>query len=150
VQITFNKTGERRDWIYVERGDGTQTRWRWPAGGPPHDLIHYVVETELGLRAAFWGLVDEGLMGKTGLAGHDATQLVQAECIVGAVTQAVALTPEVSDAECLARMREFCLKAEVEPPTLDEPTIARLRGAVSEAIERWRALAPRESLVLEY
>lgn len=55
------KPGER-DRIYVHRDDGTEVAWQFPTYGDllAHDLVHFVVEQELGLTDGFWGLVQGG------------------------------------------------------------------------------------------
>ena len=45
----------------VERDDGAVVRLRGPgAHGLPHDLVHYVVESELHVDRGFWGKVSRG------------------------------------------------------------------------------------------
>jgi hypothetical protein len=63
LQATFVRHRERRDRIYVTRQDGTAIFWDFPTYGDrlPHDLVHLVVESELGIANGFWGLVDQGV-----------------------------------------------------------------------------------------
>lgn len=54
------RTGDRY-FTEVERDDGAVVRLRGPgAHGLPHDLVHYVVESELRLDRGFWGKVSRG------------------------------------------------------------------------------------------
>lgn len=53
MQIAFVRTGESHDRIHVTRDDGTQLTWRWPAYGFPHDLLHWLLERELGMTGGF-------------------------------------------------------------------------------------------------
>jgi hypothetical protein len=62
MDIRFTRSRHRRDVTLVTRRDGV--RLSVPVFGPldpiPHDLTHYVVERELGLRNGFWGSVADG------------------------------------------------------------------------------------------
>jgi hypothetical protein len=62
MQIVVHRLDQARYRSIIDRDDGV----RYLVGGAgatgrlPHDLIHYVVESELGLRAGFWGSVADG------------------------------------------------------------------------------------------
>ncbi|HEX6800190.1 MAG TPA: hypothetical protein VF116_20930 [Ktedonobacterales bacterium] len=62
MEIVFIRSEHRRVPSVVTRGDGV--RLSVPVFGPlepmPHDLLHVVVERELGLREGFWGSVAAG------------------------------------------------------------------------------------------
>jgi hypothetical protein len=62
MDVSFVRHRERRDRVYVTRGDGSSTAWDFPSYGDrlPHDLCHLVVEEGLGIVEGFWGLVDRG------------------------------------------------------------------------------------------
>jgi hypothetical protein len=150
VRITF-VTGERTH-VYVTRDDGSELDWSWPSGGGlPHDLAHYVVESGLGMRFGFWGLVADGVdfssYGKPrGLEGRDVTELNQAEGAVAAAT--IRLT--VPEVDAAAYLVECCEKASTPVPDIDAAMLDRLTEACRQADERWRALAPGESLTVEW
>lgn len=63
MDVVFERTGERRYAVRVER-DGQPTLHMDPAPGYdprlPHDLIHFVVEQELGLRLGVFGQLAAG------------------------------------------------------------------------------------------
>jgi hypothetical protein len=60
VKIEFVRAGDRY-FTEVERDDGAVVRLRGPgARGLPHDLVHYVVESELRVDRGFWGKVARG------------------------------------------------------------------------------------------
>src|ERR1700722_9190992 len=63
LTASFVRHRQRRDRIYVTRGDGTSISWDFPTYGDrlPHDLCHLVVEEGLGIERGFWGLVDQGV-----------------------------------------------------------------------------------------
>jgi hypothetical protein len=148
MRIAFNRSGSSHDRIYVTRDDGSELGWRWPAAGPPHDLMHYAVETELGLDAGFWGLVAGGANFDFARAHAQADPqtrtlrddqipgLVEAETIVNAATSAIAV---------LGFERADARPPEVEPERFDAAC-----DAAAAWLERWRTLAPGETLVVEY
>ena len=62
--IRIKKGTDGRTALSCTRADGTTT-WQRQQGGqaaffPKHDLTHYAVETTLGLRQGFYGLVSTG------------------------------------------------------------------------------------------
>ncbi|HSV66898.1 MAG TPA: hypothetical protein VLJ59_13430 [Mycobacteriales bacterium] len=170
MEITFTHTGGLRDWVYVLRDDGTPLRWPWPSYGTalPHDLLHYVVETRLGLRRGFWGRLADGgdfavlsrawdriaaSAGPDDVDGPDAdpgdlTELVQVECVV----QAIGAVGAASDAEdCLRAVTERCAQWSVPVPAgLSPAVLGRLQAELADVDRRWRALAAGHSLVLSY
>lgn len=172
MEITFTHTGGATDWVYVLLDSGTPLRWPWPSFGAdlPHDLVHYLVETRLGMRHGFWGLVAAGTnfnylsfvadQIRAGLPpdppndgpAPDLTELVQVESV------ARSLTGTDTDAACLGKVRDTCARHGVPVPlALDsrsagapEKAVGELRGELAELTARWRALAAGRSLVLPY
>ncbi|RAY15245.1 hypothetical protein DPM19_11065 [Actinomadura craniellae] len=63
MDVTFKRTGERRYGLIVT-APGQGTRQKDPAPGYddhiPHDLVHYVVEAELGLAGGVFGRIAGG------------------------------------------------------------------------------------------
>jgi hypothetical protein len=63
MEIEFRRTGERRYAIIIHRPDRSMLEMS-PAPGydplMPHDLLHYVVERELGLRSGIFGQIAKG------------------------------------------------------------------------------------------
>jgi hypothetical protein len=171
VEITFTHTGGTTDWVYVLLDNGHPLRWPWPSYETelPYDLVHYLVETRLGLRHGFWGMVADGVgfgylsnaadQVRAGLPVKppdtpepDLTELIQVECVVRA------MRADGTDAACLRRVRKACADQGVPvPAALDraptgapEKAIGKLRGDLAELTARWRALAAGRSLVLSY
>jgi hypothetical protein len=63
MQVIFRRTGERRYAVVVEvPGQATQTMSPAPGFDEhiPHDLVHYVVEAELGFDAGVFGRAARG------------------------------------------------------------------------------------------
>ena len=84
---------DKSDRLLYQRKDGSSTGTAMPRQGIlPHDLVHYVVETELGLPDGFTGLVAQGASASFAtettheLAGKVAgAQALQVESIVEAL-----------------------------------------------------------------
>ena len=58
VEIT---KGAREDRVTVTRAAGAAMSFQFPKKGPlPHDAVHYVVESVMGLQQAFWGRMAAG------------------------------------------------------------------------------------------
>jgi hypothetical protein len=65
VWITFERMADRRPVeTVVERDDGVVYAMRAAGGGPdlPHDLVHALVELELGVTDGIWGAVADGVV----------------------------------------------------------------------------------------
>ncbi len=76
MNVSFKRTGARRYAVAVAV-PGEPTRAADPAPGfdddIPHDLVHYVVEAELGLRSGVFGRAARGAGTFIGIAGQDAS-----------------------------------------------------------------------------
>jgi hypothetical protein len=63
MNVTFTRTGERRYRVSVE-GPGIFSSWMEPAPGYnarlPHDMAHFVVENELGIKGGIFGQLAVG------------------------------------------------------------------------------------------
>ncbi|WP_322750757.1 MULTISPECIES: hypothetical protein [unclassified Frankia] len=62
LTVSFTRRRGQLDRVHVTRSDASTTRWEFPSYGDvlPHDLVHLIVEVELGLTDGFWGLIDQG------------------------------------------------------------------------------------------
>jgi hypothetical protein len=107
MKITLHRTDAKRYWTDIERDDGARFEIRGIGfmGAVPHDLAHFVIETELGLANGFWGTVAAGgVVGSmTGTGGRrpfhadaksallktNQADLSDAELMVGAFTDAL-------------------------------------------------------------
>src|SRR5262245_58854131 len=64
MDITFTKTANRNYEILIRRDDGVTLELRTfdrPAG-LPHDIAHFIVESELHLERGLWGLLAAGVL----------------------------------------------------------------------------------------
>src|SRR4030095_4302657 len=64
MEITFSKTAQRDYEVLVRRDDGVllQVQSFDRPLGLPHDIAHFVVESELHLEHGFWGMLAAGVM----------------------------------------------------------------------------------------
>jgi hypothetical protein len=62
MKIAFTRLGEKGVRVTIERDDGAVLETSSPRAVDrlPHDLMHYVVERELGLNDGLWGRIASG------------------------------------------------------------------------------------------
>ena len=58
--LTFKKNRNKPTILHFKRTDGTTTWTKLRPGLEAHDLAHYVIETVLGYKNAFYGLINQG------------------------------------------------------------------------------------------
>lgn len=58
--LTFKKSRNKPTVLHFKRTDGTTTWTKLKPGLEAHDLAHYVIETVLGYKNAFYGLINQG------------------------------------------------------------------------------------------
>jgi hypothetical protein len=141
------------------RDDGSVS-WQHQRGAqarffPLHDLAHYAVETTLGARHGFYGLVAAGweiddTTGK-GARGPLPEEAVAIENLVGLLDRegasgATWTAAEMNDAAAL----HATTHGHPVPPPVDDATLGRIRERVRELHARWFALAPGGMLELEF
>ena len=143
VQITKKTDGSGV--LRCVRDDGSVT-WqkqndRHAAYFSLHDLTHFAVETELGLRRGFFGLIAEGwdindTTGK-GARGPLPREAGEVEMIVGLFSAGT--VDEFNEAAAMVGTRKL---------SFDE--IERVKKKRSELFQQWSAVAPGAMLELEY
>jgi hypothetical protein len=159
VIIEFNKRVDGRVVLKCVRADGSVTWQRQDdnhaAFFPLHDLTHYAVETELGLRRGFFGLIAEGweiaeTTGKTA-RGPLPNEALEVEYLVSAFSAersggAVATADEFNQlAATFARAKGMSA-----PRKLSEEDLARVRFRFGELATQWRNLPPGKILELPF
>jgi len=151
LRAVFLKRPGQRDRIYVTRSDGTTTGWDFPSYGHglPHDLCHLVVESELGLRHGFWGLVDQGA--EIDLVDNQATlvragrRLVDEEGIdLSGLVEAETAVARLTSPDPEARLQ----RGMQEPHGIDASI--RIHRRLEDLTRRWAALGDGESITLEF
>ncbi|MCB9797874.1 MAG: hypothetical protein H6741_34775 [Alphaproteobacteria bacterium] len=162
MNIRFVKTPGAKDRAYVERPDGSAAHWSFPSYGPralPHDLVHFVVEAELGLARGLWGLIAEGVdiarvnqaadraggrvADKYGALG-ELSDILVAELFAGQPWSA----DWADDAQLLEALVQGCAELGVPAPELER--VRALRAAVAALRARWVGLGEKGTLVLSW
>ena len=129
-----------------QRQDGPQARFF-----PRHDLTHYAVETVLGHRRGFYGLVAEGWdiadFGTPWPRGPIPADADPAELIVGFLD-----AERASGAEWTAEELNEKLAVHLggRAPSISDEQLARIRAQRAELFARWDAVPPGESLELPF
>jgi len=165
MQILVTK-GDRSDWVEARRADGSIARENVPHKGPlAHDLVHYVVERELGFDLGFWGLVAAGndpekIAEMAKAAGHASAkraerpdphfvQAIQVERIVESFE--AELWSQGTDNDALRAMAQAgCDQSLVPCPELADVAIGRARRRIAGFAEQWANLSIGESLTLDW
>lgn len=142
------------------REDGTVTWQRHSAATshffPLHDLTHYAVETVLGHRRGFYGLVAEGWdltdFGRPWPRGPLPPDMDPSELIVGFLDVQRAVRGDWSREEFNAQVNQFYAAQGLEsaPSLVSESQWAALLERLQDLFSRWFALEPGETLVLTF
>ena len=148
MEIAVVRTGERLNKAVVVRPDGTTDSFVVHDYGEalPHDLAHYVVESELGLAWGFWGLVAAGaqMQALVAFGARDKRAIGRTEDPL--ITAHLA---ELTEAERLVNALHSPW-SEDGVSGVDPEAQARIRGAIDDLNRRWQATPVGESLRLEW
>jgi hypothetical protein len=143
------------------RADGSAT-WQRQDGPRAlffafHDLTHYAVETTLGFRAGFYGLLADGWdiadTGGKGARGPLPDETVLVEQIVGLLDrERVGGAAPMSAAEIAEQLRVLAAGGRLAraPGPIDDARLDAARARAGELHARWAALAPGETLELPF
>ncbi|MGK0219554.1 MAG: hypothetical protein ACI9HE_003057 [Planctomycetota bacterium] len=153
--ISFSKGRGKPDTLSCLRADGSRTWKQLHPGLVYHDLLHYVVESELGLRESFFGLLAQGhsIMDYE-LPAAERSFEVTAQALI--TEQLVALLQleiagQGQDADPIKTLRASCHASGIELPLEITPKrVDALRAAGRELTGRWKALEPKQVLELPF
>jgi hypothetical protein len=145
--------------LELRRADGTST-WQKRTGPTAqffavHDLTHYAVETVLGYRRAFYGLVAEGWdladFGQPWPRGSLPDDALPAEVIVGCFDRQRASGAPLTADDCNATAASYFANAgRASPVLLTDDDLALVRARLSDLVWRWDALPDGETLELPF
>lgn len=157
--IRIKKGADGRTSLSCTRSDGTST-WQRQEGAqasffPRHDLTHYAVETVLGLREGFYGLVaggwdlsDFGTPWPRGKLPKDANLV---EIIVGFFDRERASGEMGTAAELNADLAAYCEENGIQAPEeFAEEHLSLVRGKRGELFARWEAVEAGDALELPF
>lgn len=158
IRIKKNTDGSAA--LSCVRANGTVT-WQRQQGAqglffPRHDLTHYAVETVLGYRRAFYGMVADGWdlsdFGTPWPRGRIPDDADPAELIVGFLDTERAAGARWTAAEfndkAAGYYRDHGLRT--PPPVLTDDDLARIRQRRAELFARLDAVAPGGTLELTF
>jgi hypothetical protein len=140
--IHIKKGRDGPDVLTCVRPDGSATWQRVHAAFPIHDLTHYAVETTLGLRNGFLGLVAQGWdiedFGTPWPRGPLPAEAGWVECVVGVFWQEYLGREEFPLAEVNARLAAVLGSYEgVLRRELTAAEVEQIRSRLRELAERW-------------
>ena len=159
LQVRFTRKRDESVVLDLRRADGTSTWQRCTdATGrffAVHDLTHFAVETTLGLRRAFYGLVREGWglddFGPPWPKGPLPPEALRAEMIVGSFATAWASGVVPNAADCNAGMDSYADErgiAALQHVTEDE--MLRIREALAPRLRTWNELPVGRTMELHF
>jgi hypothetical protein len=157
--IEFTKRKDGNTVLRCVRDDGSLT-WQRNESQlalffPVHDLMHYAVETELGFRRGFYGLIAEGweIVETTGKTprGPLPNETLEVEYLVSAFSAERASGDMTAAAEFNQLAATFAqAKGMPEPRQLSDQELRRVRSRFDELATKWRALTPGATLDLAF
>jgi len=147
---------DKLDRLRCIRRDGSETATSMPRQGIlPHDLLHYVVESALGWRHGFLGMIADGAdIGWTMQQTHDpanrdiADQAIHAEAVVESL-QAQLWSGAFDEASFLDGLRDACQARGHSVPILATGAGAALFEQASALNARWQQVPFHGALALE-
>ncbi len=157
LRILLTKHADGSVVLKCIRADGSVTwqrqRQRSAAFFPLHDLTHFAVESELGIRRAFYGLIAEGweIEDTTGKGARGALppEALVVERLVGALdlerAGSVTWTAQALDAHANG---DSPSSRRTLPRPITDDDLARIRSRLHTLLGQWAALPPGESLEL--
>ncbi len=157
IQITKRTDGGAV--LKCVRADGTET-WQKQQGHqaaffPLHDLTHFAVETELGIRSAFYGLIASGWSidetGARGVAARLPPEAIFVESVVGTLdTERASGSRWTADEFNDSTARFAANGGRPAPRKLGDDELARIRQRRADLFARWTALEPGGMLELTF
>jgi len=154
VRFTKNAPSATTDTLACVHPDGQSTRGDMPRQGIlPHDAFHFVVESALGWRDAFFGQIARGLpLERVTAKLHDSriawsknVQALQSESLVECL-QAEQWGGAADPATFAETLVVSCRRRGVPPPDITADELDRVRVALREFGAAWRPLGPGQSL----
>jgi hypothetical protein len=159
LTIRMKKGAEGRTTLSCTRRDGTTT-WQRQEGGqaaffPRHDLTHFAVESTLGHKRGFYGLVAEGWdlsdFGTPWPRGKLPPEGNLTEMIVGFFDQerssgVIGLSEDLNEL-----IAQFCRETRLAAPlALEDSDLWAVRAKRGELFTKWDAVKPGDTLELAF
>lgn len=154
IRMTKAKNKGKQDRLTCVRDDGSQTSWPLSAFFAQHDLLHYVVETTLGLEEAFFGLIARGrdinsFGTRDGQKDTYTRDEAEAELIVGLFQAQMRGGDLQNYAEFWEMLAVTCQKINwTLSHQLSEEQFLEISNKINELEAKWKALRDGESMEL--
>lgn len=145
------------------RADGSVTWQRQPGARghvmPGHDLTHYAVETTLGYRRGFYGLIVEGWeigdFAAPWPRGPIPDEAREVELVVGVFDMERMMGRDWTAAQLREEGARYATSSRTAQqgillPELTDDDVARIRAARAEVFARWAAIEPGDTLDLPF
>jgi hypothetical protein len=159
IVIRIKKGADGRTSLSCTRADGTTT-WQRQQGAqasffPRHDLTHYAVETVLGQRGGFYGLVAAGWdlsdFGTPWPRGQLPKNANLSEIIVGFFDRERASDQMGTVDELNEEVANFCAEHGLTAPEkFTDQDLSRVRQKRGELFAQWEAVKPGGALELAF
>ena len=156
LRIRFKKLKDGSHNFSCERPDGTQTWQRQPNISPLHDLTHYAVETVLGHRRGFFGMVADGWdlsdFGAPWPRGRMPEDADPSELIVGFfdVERTVETPFTAKDFNQSKSTYDRDHGGRDAAWEVTEEELSAIRAKMADLFRQWRQLAPGDTLELDF
>ncbi len=159
LRVDITKRADGATILRCTRADGTVT-WQRQHGPqarffPRHDLTHYAVETTLGARDGFFGLIAQGwdiadTEGKRA-RGPLPAQAVFVEHLVGLVERGGIGRGPLSAAELNEQIDRLAAEGQVvDPMPVSEAQMQAVRARIDALHRQWAALEPGGTITLAF
>ena len=155
LTIRLKKTPDAPPVLAAKRGDGSATWQRSHVAFPVHDLVHYCVESTLGFRNAFFGLIAQGWsledFGNPWPRGPLPEEAGLVEGIVGEIWRAYSAKEPLSARELNQRVSAHRAQRGLGMPRMvTEGELEEITARLDELAQKWRALTPGGTLELRF
>ncbi|MGY1603234.1 hypothetical protein [Geodermatophilus sp. SYSU D00815] len=150
MRITFERMADRRPVeTLVERDDGVTFAMRGAGGGAalPHDLVHALVERELGVPDGIWGCVADGVVwgSMRHVSGRQPPHAADRSARLKKERSArIAAAEGLADVVARLARGEEVLPAQLAAAGVGRAQLDRAAAALAAAEAEWAALAPGE------
>lgn len=155
LRIQLVKRRGKTPLLICTRPDGTQTMAETIVGAE-HDLCHHVVETTLGYRRAFYGLLAEGMNIEDFNVAAASTKIDlppeagATEFIVGLLESELTSGLPFPDFNTELRRAMANTRKPAQAPEISETNLASMRARIVELKARWRGLPEGETIELHW
>jgi hypothetical protein len=155
MRVSFMKLTDERHALEIERDDGKRERVECETRSYlMHDLLHFAVESEGGLRGGFWGRLAAGTTlaemndREKPMGSPESDELAAIEQLVGALHGA---TKGRSADELVTGMRRFAeALGSSLPDWLTEEFVNRAKESLRRLVGHWKATPYGGSMDLEW